>query len=172
MHSKVEKICIQIRKWKPGDENDLVRHASDPAVVKFLKNSFPYPYTKSDARRWIYFANNIVKGYFRAIELNGEVVGCIGVEKQEDVYCKSAELGYWIGQAHWNKGIMTHVVKEAVEYAFAKMGIVRLYAHVFDGNIASVRVLEKAGFLFEATLKKAVYKDGEYKDQHVFSIVR
>ena len=172
MITKTDEICIQLRKWKTGDEKDLVKHASDLDVVRFLKNSFPYPYTHSDARRWIYFANNLVNGCFRAIEVNGEVVGCVGIEMQEDVFCKSAELGYWIGREYWNKGIMTSVVKEMVEYAFSEMGIIRLYANVFDGNIGSVKVLEKAGFVHEARLKKAVYKNDEFLDQLIFAIIK
>ncbi|MDQ1771853.1 GNAT family N-acetyltransferase [Labilibaculum sp. A4] len=172
MAAEIDKGCILLRKWKFGDEEDLVKSASDLDVSRFLKNSFPYPYTHKDAHRWIHFVNHVAKGYFMAIEVNKEVVGCIGVEQQEDVFCKSAELGYWIGQKYWNRGIMTHVVKETVDHAFLHMNIVRLYANVFEGNIGSVKVLEKAGFVQEAVLKNAVYKNGNYLDQLIFAIIR
>ncbi|WP_321322372.1 GNAT family protein [Labilibaculum sp.] len=172
MTAEIDKSCVFLRKWKFGDEEDLVKYANDLDVSRFLKDSFPYPYTLRDAQRWIHFVNHGAKGYFMAIEVNKEVVGCVGVEQQEDVFCKSAELGYWIGQKYWNKGIMTQVVKETVNYAFLNMDIVRLYANVFEGNIGSVKVLEKAGFVQEAVLKSAVYKKGNYLDQLIFAIVR
>jgi ribosomal-protein-alanine N-acetyltransferase len=172
MITEIDKRCIVLKELKPGDEQDLVKYASHPDVARFLRDSFPYPYTLRDAQRWIHYVNHIAKGYFRAIELNNEVVGCIGVELQADVFCKSAELGYWIGQRFWRKGIMTHVVKKTIEHAFFNMDIVRLYANVFEGNIGSVKVLEKAGFVQEAVLKDAVYKNGVYLDQLIFTIVR
>ncbi len=172
MITEIDKSCIVLRKLEPRDEKDLVKYASNPDVVRYLRNSFPYPYTHKDAHDWIHFASRFTKGYFMAIELNEEVIGCVGVEQQDDVFCKSAELGYWIGQNFWRKGIMTYVVKKTIEYAFLHMDIVRLYANVFEGNIGSVKVLEKAGFVQEAVLKKAVYKNGIYLDQLIFAIVK
>ncbi len=172
MITEIDSRCIVVRKFEAGDEEDLIKNATDTAVVRFLKNSFPYPYTLRDAHNWIQFVNCASKGYFRAIEVNKEVVGCIGVEQQEDVFCKSAEMGYWIGQKYWRKGIMTHVVKKTIENAFFQLDIVRLYANVFEGNIGSIKVLEKAGFVKEAVLKDAVYKNGVYLDQLIFSIIR
>ena len=172
MLPKVEKQNIVLRKWRSGDEDAIVKHANNYEVVKYLKDSFPYPYTHADAQRWVYFASHQASAHFLAIEVENEVVGCVGIEKQQDVYRKSAELGYWIGQEYWNRGIMTHVVSEMVEYAFSKFDIVRLYAHVFEGNIGSVRVLEKAGFVQEAIQRKAVCKEGRFLDQFVYAIVR
>ncbi|NOU58948.1 GNAT family N-acetyltransferase [Marinifilum caeruleilacunae] len=169
------KIGVQnviLRKWQKGDEDSLVRHADNMAVAKFLKDSFPKPYTYSDAVQWIRFANRSIDSYNLAITLNDKVIGAIGVEKQQDVYRKSAELGYWLGEEYWNKGIMTNVVKEMVELAFQNFSIVRLYAYVFSGNKASSVVLEKAGFELESIQKSAIYKNGQFMDQMVYTIVR
>jgi RimJ/RimL family protein N-acetyltransferase len=169
------KIGIQnvmLRKWQKGDEDSLVKHADNDAVAKFLKDSFPKPYTYSDAVQWVRFANRTIESYNLAITLDGKVIGAIGVEKQPDVYRKSAELGYWLGEEYWNKGIMTKVVKEMVELAFQNFSIVRLYAYVFSGNKASSVVLAKAGFELESIQKAAIYKNGQILDQLVYAIVR
>ena len=88
MITGIDKNCIVLRKLKPEDEQDFVKYESDPDVVRLLKESFSLSLTLRDAHRWIYCVNRIAKGYFRAIELNNEVVGCVGVELQEDVFCK------------------------------------------------------------------------------------
>ena len=175
MEVKMEKQMTQkylLRKWREGDEDSIVKYANNTEVSKFLKDSFPSPYTYSDALRWVRFSNRSVDAYHVAIVVGENAVGCIGVEKQQDVYCKSAELGYWLGQEYWNQGIMTDVVRQMVDIAFDKMDIVRLYAYVFSGNIASSKVLEKAGFILESRQVAAVYKNGKHMDQLVYSIVR
>jgi RimJ/RimL family protein N-acetyltransferase len=172
MEQKVALQKILLRKWQKGDEDAIVKHANNKEIAKFLKDSFPTPYTHFDAYRWIKFANHQSSGNHMAIVVEDEVVGCIGLEVQEDVYRKSAELGYWLSEDFWNRGIMTHVVKNMIEMAFANLPIVRLYAYVFEGNTASMRVLEKAGFELECIQKKAVYKDQKLLDQYVYAIVR
>ncbi|MDQ2177208.1 GNAT family N-acetyltransferase [Marinifilum sp. D714] len=169
---KVEKQNVVLRKWQKGDEKSLVKYADNASVAKFLKDSFPKPYTYSDAVTWVRFANRTIDSYNLAITLNEEVIGAIGVERQKDVYKKSAELGYWLGEEFWNRGIMTNVVKEMVELAFQNFPIVRLYAYVFSGNKASSIVLEKAGFELESIQKSAIYKNGQFMDQMVYVIVR
>ncbi|WP_321296858.1 GNAT family N-acetyltransferase [Marinifilum fragile] len=169
------KIGVQnvvLRKWQKGDEDNLVKYADNPAVAKFLKDSFPKPYTYSDAVNWVRFANRTTDSYNLAITLNNKVIGAIGIERQKDVYRKSAELGYWLGEEYWNRGIMTNVVKEMVELAFQNFPIVRLYAYVFSDNKASSIVLGKAGFELESVQSSAIYKNGQFMDQMVYTIVR
>lgn len=172
MQTKIENSSIILRKLRRGDEECLAKHANDYLVAKYLKDSFPYPYTLSDARHWIEFASHPGNGHFLAIEVDQEVIGCIGVEKQKDVFQKSAELGYWIGSKYWNRGIMTHVVRQMVDYSFSSLEIVRLYAQVFESNIGSEKVLENAGFVREAVLKKAIYKNGQFLDLLIYAIVK
>lgn len=169
---KIDVSKIALRKWQRGDEDNLVFHANNSEVAKFLKDSFPAPYTFSDALQWVKFANRSIDSYHLAITLSGEVIGAIGVEKQRDVYCKSAELGYWLGEDYWNQGIMTSVVKEMVEIAFQNFKIVRLFANVFSENKASAVVLEKAGFVLESVQKSAIYKNKKFMDQLTYTIIR
>ena len=107
-----------------------------------------------------------------AIASELELIGGVGVHIQEDVHRRSAEIGYWLGQAFWGRGIATRVVDAMTDYAFANLPIVRVYAHVFEGNDASARVLEKIGYEYEGRLRKSVYKDGALLDQLVYGTVR
>jgi len=168
----VETQTVILREWKSGDAQAIVMHANNKNIARFLRDSFPSPYTLVDAVHWIQYANRGVNGAQLAIVVDDEVLGSIGVEIKEDVYRKSAELGYWLGQKYWNKGIMTLAVKQMVEYAFSNLNIVRLFAYVFEDNLASCRVLEKAGFGLESVQKLAIYKHGELKDQFIYTIVR
>ncbi|WP_209319720.1 GNAT family N-acetyltransferase [Ancylomarina longa] len=168
----MDKQKFILRKWKSGDAQAIVKHANNKNIAKFLRDSFPSPYTFVDASHWIQYANCGVNGVQLAIVVNEEVIGCVGVEIKDDVYRKSAELGYWLGEDYWNKGIMTKAVKQMVEYAFLNLNIVRLFAYVFEGNNASCRVLEKAGFILESIQKMAIYKNGKLKDQLIYAMVR
>jgi RimJ/RimL family protein N-acetyltransferase len=101
-----------------------------------------------------------------------EAVGGIGFTVQPDVAHRSAEIGYWLGEKFWGRGIATEALKAVTEYAFANYDLCRLYAHVFDWNPASARVLEKAGYRFEGRLKKSVTKNGQTIDQLIYAMVR
>ena len=103
-----------------------------------------------------------------AIDIDGEVVGSIGLFPQTDIHQKSAELGYWLAEPFWGNGIVPQAIGEIVEYGFKTFDIVRIYARPFSTNRASQRVLEKAGFTCEARHKKALYKNGEFMDELVY----
>lgn len=104
-----------------------------------------------------------------AIEVNGEAAGSIGIFPQSDIHEKSAEIGYWLSEKYWGNGIMPGAIAEIVAYGFETFDIVRIYARPFSTNKDSQRVLEKAGFVLEARLKKALYKSGEYMDELIYS---
>jgi len=107
-----------------------------------------------------------------AIALDDEAVGGIGFTVQNDVAHRSAEIGYWLGEQFWGRGIATEALTAVTEYAFKNFDLCRLYAHVFEWNPASARVLEKAGYDFEGRLKKSVTKNGQTIDQLMYAIVR
>ena len=107
-----------------------------------------------------------------AIDLEGEAIGAVGVHPQEDVYCKNAELGYWLAEPYWGKGIMTFVVKQMVQYGFEHFQIQRIFARPFEGNTGSMKVLEKAGFTLEAHLKKTFFKEGKFLDEYIYAVRR
>jgi RimJ/RimL family protein N-acetyltransferase len=161
-----------IREWRRGDEPSLVRHANNRKVWINLRDAFPHPYTMEDARRWVGKAGGEVPLTSYAIVVDGEAVGGIGIVLQPDVFRRSAEIGYWLGEQYWGRGIVTEALRALTEYAFANFDLCRIYAGVFESNPASMRVLEKAGYEFEGRMKKAVTKDGKTMDDFIYAITR
>ncbi len=162
----------KIRKYKAKDEAALVKYANNYNVWINLRDGFPHPYTRKDARTWVRFANNqrVITNF--AIASEEEVVGGIGLTFQPDVHRISAEIGYWLGEPFWGQGIATRALKALTGYGFAKFDLERIYAGVFDWNPASARVLEKAGYTFEGRLRKSIIKDGKIIDQLMYAILR
>jgi RimJ/RimL family protein N-acetyltransferase len=161
-----------VRSWEWRDRESLVRHANNRKVWINLRDRFPHPYTQADARNWLDMVVGITPETNFAIVLDDEAVGGVGFTVQNDVGCRSAEIGYWLGEEFWGRGIATEALKAVTEYAFANYDLCRLYAHVFDWNPASARVLEKAGYQFEGRLKKSVTKNGQTIDQLMYAMVR
>lgn len=160
-----------LRKWQKGDEASLTENANNPKIWTNVRDYFPSPYTLTDAYEWINFVQN-EKCHF-AIEVGGKAVGGIGVIFQQDVARSNVEIGYWLGEAYWGKGIASAAVAQMVEYVFSTYPeIHRIFAGVFQYNTASMRVLEKAGFEQEAVLKEAVIKNNQLWDEHIFAIRR
>jgi [ribosomal protein S5]-alanine N-acetyltransferase len=161
-----------LRPWQRGDEASLARHANSRNVWITLGDRFPFPYTLDDAREWIAVATSQDPTVHFAIVVDGEAAGGIGLELQPDIFKRSAVIGFWLGEAHWGRGITTAALMALTEHAFASFDLCRLQAYVFERNAASARVLEKAGYLWEARLRKAATKDGETFDVLVYAMVR
>jgi RimJ/RimL family protein N-acetyltransferase len=161
-----------IREWKRGDEESLVLHANNRNVSRNLRDAFPYPYTMADAQHWIEIAGTADPLTSFAIDVEGSAVGGIGIVLKDDIYRRSAEIGYWLGEEFWGRGIVTEALEVMTDYAFSTWDLCRISAGVFEWNPGSVRVLEKAGYQFEGRMRKAVIKDGETIDQLIFAIVR
>jgi ribosomal-protein-alanine N-acetyltransferase len=159
---------MKIRALRIGDEEALAENASDRDVWRNVRDRFPHPYTLGDAAWWIANSGDTHFG----IEIDGAIGGCIGFDRDEDVFFRSAEIGYWIGRKHWGKGIATAAVCELTERVFATTDIVRLYAGVFAWNPASARVLEKSGYVLEGRKKSAVFKDGQLIDELLYAKVK
>ncbi|MFA5834312.1 MAG: GNAT family N-acetyltransferase [Bacteroidota bacterium] len=160
--------CL-LRPWRIGDELSLEKHANNRKIWINVRDHFPHPYTKGDAMRWVQHASTSLSETVFAITIDGNAVGSIGLVAKDDVYRKSMEIGYWLGEEFWGRGIVTEAVGVVSEYGFDRFDIVRLYADVFEWNNASVRVLEKNGYTFEARLKKAVIKDGMIADALMYA---
>jgi len=160
-----------LRPWRVGDEASLVRNANNRRVWRNLAR-LPHPYTLNDADEWIARAGAKLPATDFAIVVRDEAVGGIGIEIGRDVFHRSAEIGYWLGEAHWGRGIATEAVRAITEYAFVTFDLCRLHAGVFEWNPASMRVLEKAGYELEARHRKNVTKDGETIDRLVYALVR
>lgn len=169
---KLQGSAFCLRGWQLTDEDALVKYANNPRVSANLFDIFPYPYTISDARKWIGSQQGVEQPAFFAIEINGEAVGGIGISLKADVYRRGANIGYWLGEPFWGKGIMTEAVSLMADYAFVRFDLVRLQAGVYSSNPASMRVLEKAGFVKEGVAKKAIFKHGRFLDEHIYALVR
>ncbi|MDR0940207.1 MAG: GNAT family N-acetyltransferase [Mediterranea sp.] len=162
-----------LRDWRLTDVASLARHANNIHVWNNLRDGFPYPYTERDAELFIQMVTRKPRpSVDKAIEVDGEAVGSIGITLHDGVERVSAEIGFFIGEAYWNRGITTEAIKQMSAYAFAHFPIERLYASVFDFNIASQRVLRKAGFVREAVLPRAAIKNGVVVDWLYFARYR
>lgn len=164
---------MKLENWSIEYINDLVKNANNRNVSKNLRNIFPYPYSVVDAEKFITHCQRCNNKHINlAIIEDNKAIGSVGVSIGEDIYEKSAEIGYWIGESYWGQGIMTHAIKEMIELCFSQYDIVRLYAVVFSHNKASCKVLEKCGFVFEGTLKNSIYKDGNIYDSRIYALVK
>jgi RimJ/RimL family protein N-acetyltransferase len=147
----------------------LVENANNINIARYMTDAFPHPYTADNAKAFINFATTHPTSKLFAIDIDGKAVGGIGLHPQTDIMRMNAELGYWLGENYWGKGIITQAIKDMVEYGFSNLNITRIYARPFHTNMASQRVLEKTGFLLEARLEKTIYKNGEYLDELIYS---
>lgn len=135
-----------------------------------MSNQIPHPYTEEDGALFLsgVVGQNPTQAF--AILFKNDIVGSIGIFPQTDIYEKNAEIGYWLGEDYWGCGIMTEAIRQIVEYGFKTFDVTRIFARPFSSNKASQRILQKAGFMHEATIKNGVYKNGEYYDSIVYSI--
>lgn len=161
-----------IRAWSPADRESLARHANNTRIAAQLRDGFPSPYTLEDADRFIALASEKSPPTVLAIEVCGEAAGGIGLMLHGDVERVSAELGYWLAEAYWGRGVMTEAVRAFADWGFATFSFTRIYALPYATNAASVRVLEKAGFVCEGRLRRSVIKLGQVLDQLVYADVR
>ena len=166
-------IC-RIRKWKLSDAADLAAALSNKKILDNLRDGLPYPYTEQDGEDYIsdMLSANEDETFAFAITADNRVIGSIGVFRQENIHKQTAELGYYISEEYWGKGIMTEAVKQICEYVFSKSDIIRIYAEPFAYNIASCRVLEKAGFQYEGTLRSNAIKNGKVIDMKMYSLLK
>jgi RimJ/RimL family protein N-acetyltransferase len=158
-----------LRKFNDTDLNSLVKYANNGNIAKWLTDGFPHPYTQEDGKAFLSTVANDSPTKVFAIEVSGEAVGAIGIFPQTDIHCKSAETGYWLAEEYWGHGIMAKALREIAEYGFRTFDAVRIFARPFHTNLNSQRVLEKAGFALEARLKRALFKNGEFMDELIYT---
>ncbi len=162
----------QLRPWREGDEDSLVRHASNRHIWNNVRDFFPYPYTPRDANSWVRSNKSYQQPNNLAVEIDGQAVGNIGFTVKDDIYRYNAEIGYWLSEAYWGRGIMTEVLPIMTDYIFQNFQVNRIFACVLEGNTGSMRVLETAGYQHEAIHRKAAVKNNEYLDEHIFAMLR
>ncbi len=163
---------IKLRKLKSSDKFILAKLLNNRKIWNNLSNRIPYPYGVKDAEKFIEFVNDEDKENIFAIEYFNNFCGVIGLTLQVDIHKHSAELGYWLGEIYWKKGIITEAIKLITKYGFNELNLSRIYARVFENNIASMRALEKNGYSKEGILIKAVLKNGVLLDEHRYFILR
>lgn len=167
-------MTCKIRKWTLSDANDLAMALSNKKIQNNLRDGLPYPYTKQDGIDYIsaILSADENKTFVFAITIDDKAIGSIGIFRQENIHRQTAELGYYIAEEYWGKGIMTEAVKQICEYVFNKSDIVRIYAEPFAYNVASCRVLEKAGFQCEGTLRCNAIKNGRIVNMKMYSLLK
>lgn len=163
----------KLRPLRPEDAEKMAMHGNNALIANCMRDVFPHPYTLEHANKWIDFnLSPENKNWIFAIEVDGEFAGVVSVLFGEDVRRLNAEIGYWIGETHWGKGIMTEAVKTIAKYTLAHTDIVRLFAVVFKPNRASAIVLENAGFKLESIQQKAIIKNEEIFDALMYTMIK
>jgi len=163
---------IHLRSWQKDDLKALLRHANNPKIAANLRDQFPHPYTRRDGIDYLEYAQVQEPVTSFAIEYEGEAVGGVGFLIGRDIARTSAEMGYWLSEELWGRGIATRAASAMSEWAFESYGLTRVFAMAFAHNAASIRVLEKAGFEREGLLRRSAIKNGVVLDQILFAKVR
>jgi ribosomal-protein-alanine N-acetyltransferase len=168
----VELGDVKVRSWRRDDLKALVRHANNAKIAANLRDQFPHPYTRRDGIDFLEHAQTQVPACSFAIEFGGEPVGGVGFLIGRDIARISAEMGYWLSEEFWGRGIATRAVTAMSEWAFENYKLTRVFAMAFAHNVASIRVLEKAGFEREGLLRRSAIKNGVIIDQFLYAKVR
>jgi RimJ/RimL family protein N-acetyltransferase len=159
---------VNLREWRKSDADALSKIANNKKIWDNVRDKLPYPYTIKDAKKWLALVKKQKVVTTFCIEANDEIAGSIGFTLKEDVYRKNAELGYFVGEKFWGKGIATEAVKQMVNYIQTNFDVVRICAEVFEYNKASMKVLEKNGFYLETVRKKAAFKNNVILDDFIW----
>jgi RimJ/RimL family protein N-acetyltransferase len=162
----------EVRSWRASDVDSLATYANNHKIWINLRDAFPHPYTRKDGRAFIRRALSQSPQTMFAIAVEGEAVGGIGYVPHQDVERTSAEIGYWLGEAFWGRGIVSEALAAVTRHAIKTHHLTRLYAVPFAWNPASCRVLEKAGYVLEARLRHSAIKDGQLIDQMQYAFVK
>lgn len=163
---------ISLKKLSPDDAPQIARLANNKNIWNNLRDYMPFPYQLSDAKGFIELVSHQNPCLTYGISFHDELCGVVGVNDQKDIYKKSVEIGYWLGEPYWGKGIASAALKLMTNYAFDTLDINRIYTSVFEANHASMKVLNKNGYTKEGILRKAVYKNDVFLDEHRYGILR
>ncbi len=169
---RIELAQCTLRSWKMEDALALAEAGNNRNIWIRLRDRMPHPYTLADAQAYLVRISQDEKAHVACIEIQGVVGGSIGLHPGEDVHRRTAELGYWIAEPFWGRGIATEAVRAFVAHGFETLPLDRIYASAYANNAASVRVLEKCGFQFEGRMRRNVIKDGVVLDSLLYARVR
>jgi ribosomal-protein-alanine N-acetyltransferase len=157
-----------LRNWRMSDAAPLQHLADNPNIAANLYDRFPSPYTNSDAEFFISLHIDEQPATTFVIDVDSKFAGTIGIDFRNDVFVRSPLFGYWLGEDYWGQGIMTQAARLVVQYAFKTFDIICMQAGVFSSNPASMRVLEKSGFIKQGILKGTIFKQGQILDEHIY----
>ncbi len=166
---RIELSTCVLRLWNEGDAESLTKHANNRDVWLHLRDYFPHPYQQKDAETYLARVAHVTPPTAFAIEVDRAACGGISAAIQPDVHRLTAEIGYWLGQNYWGRGIMTEVVGAFSDYLFEAFALKRVFAVPYANNPASTRTLEKNGFVLEGRLRKSAIKNGEILDQLLYA---
>ena len=163
---------VELRQWIMEDLSPLVTLANNIKISRTMRDHFPFPYTPEIGLDWISFNSSIHPPLHYAIVVDNNLAGGAGIIPKTDVNRKSVEIGYWLGEPYWGKGIGTKAVKQLTDYILKNLDVVRITAEVFSNNPASMKVLEKNGYFLEGIQQLAVFKHNELLDAHLWVKLR
>lgn len=165
--------CV-LRKWRLTDAKDLAAALNNEKILNILRDGLPFPYTEKDAADYItaMLSADENSTFAYAITLDDRAIGSIGAFRQSNIHCKTAELGYYLAEEYWGKGIMTNSIKQLCNTVFKTADILRIYAEPFSHNIGSRRALEKAGFSLEGIMKNNAVKNGRVLDMAMYALTK
>ena len=165
---------IKIRSWRIEDAKSIANALNNKKVQDNLRDGLPFPYTVSDAKDFISAMLTADKNitFAWAITVDDTAIGSIGVFRKDNVHRLTAEMGYYIAEEYWGKGIAAEAVRQVCAYLFENTDIVRIFAEPYDFNTGSCRVLEKANFVYEGTLRKNAFKNGQFLDMKLYSVIK
>jgi len=163
---------VKVRSWRKDDLKALVLHANNPKIAANLRDQFPHPYTRREGIEFLEYAQTQEPECSFAIEYGGEAVGGVGFQIGRDIARTSSEMGYWLSEEFWGRGIATRAVTAMSDWSFENYKLTRVFAMAFAHNAASIRVLEKAGFEREGVMRRSAIKNGVVLDQVLFAKVR
>lgn len=165
-------LTCTVRSLRADDAPAIATHANNRRIWLNLKDRFPHPYALEHAEAFIAYCQTEDPESTFAIDVRGEAVGAVGFEHRNDIWRRSVEIGYWLAEPYWGRGIASEAVRAMTDWAFASWDVERVWAGVFAWNPASARVLEKAGFRLEGRLHRSAIKDGQVVDELVYARVR
>ena len=166
---------IVLRPWHIDDLETLVSIANNQNIAKYMADVFPHPYSIENGNSFINLAiNDAMKSpptaVRFAITVNEKAIGGIGLHLQSDILRKNAEIGYWLSEAYWGKGVMANAVHQIVKYGFENLDIVRIFARIYGTNIPSQKLVEKCGFKLEGKYHKTIFKNNEFLDELIYAV--
>ena len=170
MKIEFDKYCL--RPYRDLDVKSLAKYANNKKIWKNLRDGFPHPYSEENAREWIAITKKNREGLTLAICLEDQAIGNVGISLGVDVHFRTAELGYWLGEEYWGQGIMQNAVRLYVDFVFEEFNLLRVFAEPFEHNVASCRLLEKAGFNLEGKLENNAVKNGVVLDVMMYAKIR